>query len=34
MNQYATFVHQNYVKNWQPFVWNLYPLYNDVWMDK
>ena len=21
-------------KNWQPFVWNLYPLYNDVWMDK
>ena len=34
MNQYATFVHQNYVKGWQPFVWNLYPLYNDVWMDK
>ncbi len=34
MNQYATFVHHNYVKGWQPFVWNLYPLYNDVWMDK
>jgi peptide/nickel transport system substrate-binding protein len=34
MNQYATFAHQNYVKGWQPFVWNLYPLYNDVWMDK
>ena len=34
MNQYATFVHQNYVKNWAPFVWNLYPLYNDVWLDK
>ncbi len=34
MNQYATFVHHNYVKNWQPFVWNLYPVYNDVWMDK
>jgi peptide/nickel transport system substrate-binding protein len=34
MNQYATFVHHNYVKNWAPFVWNLYPLYNDVWLDK
>lgn len=34
MNQYATFVHHNYVKGWQPFVWNLYPLYNDVWMDR
>ena len=34
MNEYATFVHQNYVKGWQPFVWLLYPLYNDVWMDK
>jgi peptide/nickel transport system substrate-binding protein len=34
MNQYATFAHQNYVKGWQPFVWLLYPVYNDVWMDK
>jgi peptide/nickel transport system substrate-binding protein len=34
MNQYATFVHHNYVKNWAPFVWNLYPLYNDVWLDQ
>jgi peptide/nickel transport system substrate-binding protein len=34
MNQNAAFVHHNYVKGWQPFVWNLYPLYNDVWMDK
>jgi peptide/nickel transport system substrate-binding protein len=34
MNQYATFVAHNYVKGWQPFVWNLYPLYNDVWLDK
>ena len=34
MNQNAAFVHHNDVKGWQPFVWNLYPLYNDVWIDR
>jgi len=34
MNQNAVFAHYNYVKGWQPIVWNLYPRYNDVWMDK
>ncbi len=31
MNQNATFVHNNKVHGWQPFVWNLYPYYNDTW---
>jgi len=33
MNQNATFVHHNRVHGWQPFVWNLYPYYNDTWID-
>ena len=34
MNQFATFVHRDHVKGWQPFVWNLYPMYHDVWLDQ
>ena len=33
MNQNATFVHNNKVHGWQPFVWNLYPYYNDTWIE-
>jgi len=33
MNQNATFVHSNKVHGWQPFVWNLYPYYNDTWIE-
>ena len=33
MNQNATFVHHNRVHGWQPFVWNLYPYYNDTWIE-
>lgn len=33
MNQNATFVHNNRVHGWQPFVWNLYPYYNDTWIE-
>ncbi len=33
MNQNATFVHHNKVHGWQPFVWNLYPYYNDTWIE-
>lgn len=33
MNQNATFVHSNRVHGWQPFVWNLYPYYNDTWIE-
>ncbi len=33
MNQNATFVHHNGVHGWQPFVWNLYPYYNDTWIE-
>ena len=33
MNQNATFVHHNRVRGWQPFVWNLYPYYNDTWIE-
>jgi len=33
MNQNATFVHNNNVHGWQPFVWNLYPYYNDTWIE-
>lgn len=34
MNQNATFVHNNKVHGWQPFVWNLYPYYNDTWIEQ
>ncbi len=34
MNQNATFVHNNKVHDWQPFVWNLYPYYNDTWIEQ
>ena len=33
MNQNATFVHNNKVHAWQPFIWNLYPYYNDTWIE-
>jgi len=33
MNQNATFVANNKVHGWQPFVWNLYPYYNDTWIE-
>jgi len=33
MNQNATFVRSNKVHGWQPFVWNLYPYYNDTWIE-
>lgn len=33
MNQNATFVHNNRVHGWQPFVWHLYPYYNDTWIE-
>ncbi len=33
MNQNATFVKNNRVHGWQPFVWNLYPYYNDTWIE-
>ncbi len=33
MNQNATFVYNNTVHGWQPFVWNLYPFYNDTWIE-
>lgn len=33
MNQNATFVHHNRVHGWQPFVWHLYPYYNDTWIE-
>jgi peptide/nickel transport system substrate-binding protein len=33
MNQSATFVHPNRVHGWQPFVWHLYPYYNDTWIE-
>ena len=33
MNQNASFVHHNKVHGWQPFVWNLYPYYNDTWIE-
>lgn len=33
MNQNATFVYNNKVHGWQPFVWNLYPYYNDTWIE-
>jgi len=33
MNQNATFVKHNRVHGWQPFVWNLYPYYNDTWIE-
>ena len=33
MNQNATFVQSNKVHGWQPFVWNLYPYYNDTWIE-
>lgn len=33
MNQNATFVHHNRVHGWQPFVWHLYPYYNDTWLE-
>ncbi len=34
MNQFATFANNNKVHGWQPFVWNLYPYYNDVWIEQ
>jgi len=33
MNQNATFVKNNRVHGWAPYVCNLYPLYNDVWIE-
>jgi ABC-type transport system substrate-binding protein len=33
MNQNATFVKSNRVHGWNPYVWNLYPFYNDVWIE-
>jgi ABC-type transport system substrate-binding protein len=33
MNQNATFVKSNKVHGWSPYVWNLYPFYNDVWIE-
>jgi ABC-type transport system substrate-binding protein len=33
MNQNATFVKNNKVHGWNPYVWNLYPFYNDVWIE-
>ena len=33
MNQNATFVKSNRVHGWSPYVWNLYPFYNDVWIE-
>jgi peptide/nickel transport system substrate-binding protein len=33
MNQNATFVKNNRVHGWSPYVWNLYPFYNDVWIE-
>ena len=33
MNQNAVFVKNNRVHGWQPFVWNLYPYYNDTWIE-
>jgi peptide/nickel transport system substrate-binding protein len=33
MNQFATFVNHKKVHGWQPFVWNLYPYYNDTWIE-
>jgi peptide/nickel transport system substrate-binding protein len=33
MNQFASFVNNNKVHGWQPFVWNLYPYYNDTWIE-
>ena len=33
MNQFATFVNNKKVHGWQPFVWNLYPYYNDTWIE-
>jgi peptide/nickel transport system substrate-binding protein len=34
MNQNATFVKNNKVHGWAPYVWNLYPFYNDVWIEQ
>jgi peptide/nickel transport system substrate-binding protein len=33
MHQNATFVKNNRVHGWQPFVSNLYPYYNDTWIE-
>ena len=30
----AVFAKRNNVNGWQPTLWNLYPYYNDVWMEK
>ena len=29
----AVFAKRNNVHGWQPTLWNLYPYYNDVWID-
>ncbi len=33
INQNATFVKNNRVHGWAPFVWLLYPYYNDTWIE-
>jgi ABC-type transport system substrate-binding protein len=33
-NPSTAWVTQSYVKNYLPISWNLYPYYNDVWLDR
>lgn len=33
-NPSTAWVAQSYVKNYLPISWNLYPYYNDIWLDK